>query len=337
MRLRAYTTCMILTLLCAASLAHAAAAADCKLVKFMTLDMTPLSDGRVTVPVQLMDRPSALLLDTAGGYGSISPATMAALGLFQAETPPQPKPAVNAPPPPPPLPLVLMPSLTLGGAEFKSVNLVVMSGEEAATIANGPDGKPMYDGLFAPDLFLKLDLEADFGANKATFFSQDHCPGQVVYWPAAAIAELPFTLEGANAITFEVMLDGKPVKALLDTGAVSTTLDLVTARRTFDVDTDEAGVEKIEGVTDGYQKRFKSLAFGDIALSNPLIAMTPMREAKAVDVRGSRTKRETVLETPPLVIGMSTLRRFHIYFAFGEKKLYITPASAPAKPAAPAP
>jgi len=46
MRFHTYTTCMFLTLLCATSLAHAGAAADCKLVKFMTLDMTPLSDGR---------------------------------------------------------------------------------------------------------------------------------------------------------------------------------------------------------------------------------------------------------------------------------------------------
>ena len=40
----------------------------------------------------------------------------------------------------------------------------------------------------------------------------------------------------------------------------------------------------------------------------------------------------SALAQPEVVIGMELLRKLHLYMAFGEKKLYITPASA--KPAA---
>ena len=38
------------------------------------------------------------------------------------------------------------------------------------------------------------------------------------------------------------------------------------------------------------------------------------------------------LSDPVLTIGMDVLRKLHIYMAFKENKLYLTPASAPAQP-----
>ena len=36
-----------------------------------------------------------------------------------------------------------------------------------------------------------------------------------------------------------------------------------------------------------------------------------------------------------MIIGMDVLRKLHMYIAFGERKLYVSPASAPAAKAGP--
>ena len=43
------------------------------------------------------------------------------------------------------------------------------------------------------------------------------------------------------------------------------------------------------------------------------------------------------IKLPQIIVGMDVLSKLHVYFAQGEKKLYITEASAQAPPVSPAP
>jgi len=80
-----------------------------------------------------------------------------------------------------------------------------------------------------------------------------------------------------------------------------------------------------------YRHRFASLSFGGVTVANPMIDV--IRDL--AERMGPRTVTGTRVpdvqeELPDLLIGMDILRHLHLYIAYGEQKLYITPASAPA-------
>jgi tetratricopeptide (TPR) repeat protein len=68
-------------------------------------------------------------------------------------------------------------------------------------------------------------------------------------------------------------------------------------------------------------------------LHNPRLAILPTavcRNITPTQLVGDRTKTERDrVNAPELIIGMDVLRRLRIYFAFQEKKMYISPSSAP--------
>jgi hypothetical protein len=174
-------------------------------------------------------------------------------------------------------------------------------------------------GTFGTDFLIHYDADFDFGSDTLNLFSQDHCPGKVNYWNATDIAVLPMDTEAEqhNKIQVPAMLDGHEIKAVLDTGTTNTTLRADLAEKIFGLtlgspDTPEAGIVNGDRSHKEYRHNFKSLAFGDIAVTNPKIAITSSKSS-----------------FPELLIGMDVMRKLHIYAAFGEQKLYVSVASAP--------
>ena len=48
---------------------------------------------------------------------------------------------------------------------------------------------------------------------------------------------------------------------------------------------------------------------------------------------GNRARLEKdLIKMPELIIGMNVLRKLHVYMAFGERRLYVSPASAGGAP-----
>lgn len=73
-----------------------------------------------------------------------------------------------------------------------------------------------------------------------------------------------------------------------------------------------------------YQKRFHSLTFGDISVTNPIIDILPNALSE------NRVTGEHFIDgraIPEVIIGMNVLRKLHIYIAMKEQKLFITPAA----------
>ena len=95
----------------------------------------------------------------------------------------------------------------------------------AQTTKGDATEQPIFVGLLAADYMGKYDIELDFAGGKMNYFSPDHCEGQVVYWPSAAIAAVPMRFVNHHLI-LDVMLDGKPQRAIIDTGAPQTTLSM---------------------------------------------------------------------------------------------------------------
>lgn len=209
------------------------------------------------------------------------------------------------------------------------------------------EGNKDVAGLLGADILKNYDLEIDFGAMKMSLLSPDHCPGKVIYWPATAVAAVPIEVTKDGDITFPVTLDGHQVLATLDTGAYSTTVNLSYAEEKMGLTPTSPGVTTNGALahTHGsvtYHTRFKTLTFGDdatgsLTMANPesdLIANFMGNSDVAGEQRtGSKlpSRHESVV-LPDMLLGMNVLRHLHIYIAYGEQKLYITPASAPAKP-----
>jgi hypothetical protein len=195
-----------------------------------------------------------------------------------------------------------------------------------------------FSGLLAPNLMGKFDIELDMAAHKLNYFSPDHCQGHVVYWPASAIAAVPMTFFQGH-IEIPVTLDGHTMTADIDTGSSTTTITADAAKRLFEVTADSADVTPVSTI-DGQKvvaRVFHSLAFEGIAINNPRITIYP-NLVGSHDFSNSRqmdslTRHEDDLARfPELTIGMNTLRNLHIYIAFAERMLYLTPASPPSAP-----
>jgi len=131
------------------------------------------------------------------------------------------------------------------------------------------------------------------------------------------------------------VLDGRPLRAMIDTGAPETTLSMGEARRTFGL-TPEDGNKAFAHV-------FQKLAFEGLEVGNPHIVIIPdkvgSKDPNNDFVTGSRVHRvdDSDSSDPVMLVGMNILSKLHLYIAFGEQKIYITPASPPATSAAPAP
>ena len=173
---------------------------------------------------------------------------------------------------------------------------------------------------------LHYDMDIDFGSGRLKYFSPDHCPGKVVYWSPPAVAVIPITIEDRARIIVQVTLDGKEVKAVLDTGASGSTTTLDWARRYFDL-TPESPEMKKAGNVNGSPRlpslthTFHTLSFGGVDVHNLRVSFIPYR-----------SNSPGPLPQPDLTLGMDVLRHLHIYLAAKEKILYVSEGSPPSKP-----
>jgi len=176
-------------------------------------------------------------------------------------------------------------------------------------------------GMLGPDIMGAYDVEIDFAGGKLNIFSQDHCPGQVVYWTQSPYAAVPMKLDSDRHITIPVVLDGKALTAVADTGAARSFMNLDVAKAIFGLDEKNPalkslGVVGINNVaaTQLYRYPFQSLTFEGIQIHNPDIAITKGSDADKGE--------------PDLLIGIGVLRQLHLYIAYKEQMLYLTPAEA---------
>ncbi|HEX4859738.1 MAG TPA: pepsin/retropepsin-like aspartic protease family protein [Rhizomicrobium sp.] len=317
----------------ALALSLSAARADtpaCSLGLMASLDMTALPDARAAVPVTLNGTTYQFMVDTAGVFSKISKDAVKQLGLSETPTSMElygvkGKQRISA---------VDVASLKIGNNEAKHFHVAVEGGEMFK------DRK--FDGVFAADLLTLFDVEFDFGAEKMNLFSQDHCPGKVVYWTRSGYAELPFRLtsgpfgSGNHHIVLSMTLDGHDLSTDLDTGSTFTWMSTRDAATLFSIDDKSAGVERIPGVPADYpgvQKRFGLLQIGGVAVQNPMIEIVPDRSDEAFRMEHSEKSRDdpiygSQLEHEQLTLGMNVLTKLHLFIAYKEHKVYATAADA---------
>lgn len=281
--------------------ARAQDAQACRLDRFSTLPITTLPDGRFTVPVALNGQVLNFLVDTGGVSATIADEQSAHLGL--ADMP------------------VNNPLRGVGGTtldRFAVVGKFSLGRLEGANIPVWLDPRlPMgADGTLSPDMMKQYDVEIDFPRGIFGLFSQKHCKGQVVHWTRSGYVVLPMEVVASGHIEVPVTVDGKKFTAVLDTGAQSSIISM-SAARALGITERSPELKPIKMSNSRYQAYdypFKSLDFDGISVSSPRLQIVSDNFLPSMRI--------------DMIIGISILRRLHLYIAYGEEKLYITPADA---------
>jgi hypothetical protein len=233
-------------------------------------------------------------------------------------------------------------SFDLGGVQGKHLSFMVSPDRQL-----GSNPALAVAGVLANDLMAAFDVEMDFAGGKLKYFLADHCEGQGVYWPATAVAVVPYSSQkmGSNRpdshLQVPVTLDGHSLDATIDTGSPRSTISAYAAGYIFHVTADSPGAVPLGTVENDPNHKvfgyvFGSLALEGVTINNPRIVVYPdLYGSKDPNNRvrtGDFIKRVDDQPRPELTIGMDVLRKLHLYVASKEHKLYITSAGSTAGP-----
>lgn len=315
----------VLTVALALATTTAAAAQNCQLKLVNTVPIKMMARGaRPIVPLTLNGAEKPFLLDTGGAATSIDYKLSQELKLSYRDSRVKMMDlSGNA------VALVaVVPTLQLGRLQESNAELQVMPSDLS--------GSGMFSGILSADYLAEYDVELDFGGGKMNFFSKDHCEGKVVYWNAPGVAVVPMQFRDHH-INISVMLDGKPIKAIVDTGAPDTTLFAEEAKRAFDITKESTGsiVASSGPEPRPFEYIFGNLNLEGINISKPRVAIIPNTMGKKDPnnhlVTGTRLQRVNDRDSSQgtMLIGMNILSKLRIFIAFSENKLYITPATTP--------
>lgn len=304
-RIKSAALAAALTWACIA--APARADETCQLQRVVKLDMSTTRDGHVSVPMTIGDKTVRMLVDTGGVVSMLTPPVVSELDL---------SPQI--------IPLsrlrqyggfvidhyVTAHDVSLGGLKTSKLDLLVMPEHGYA---------PDIGGLLAPDIMRRYDVDFDFANATLSLFSQDHCEGRVVYWTHDPYGVVDISLNEFGQMTVPVMLDGKEIRAAIDTGAYHSAASLETIQDEFGIDDKNADLRLIPHENPSrprYRYPFKTLSFQSVTINNPDLVLVP----------DSQSKQSS--EAPKILLGINVLRQLHLYVAYGERKLYVTPAAA---------
>ena len=321
-------------LACAASLSlaltAAAEAAPCAPPRL--LSSVPISlahdGGMAIVPASLDGRPVKFQVDTGSVFSQVSRTPAESLRLTGLET--------------------ARGQFDIAGRfsnEAARITTLTLGNMEAdgfyVRLVPDPDfsPEPPFDGILATDMMVRYDIDLDFGHNRLNYFTPESCQSQNpqganVYWAPKSLAVLPIpTLPGRAYV--DVMLDGRKISALLDTGSEHSMMNPVLARELFGLTTGAPGMTPGEIVSDGATAKadfhtFSSLSLGGVRLTHIPVAI----------VRDAKTERDGEIHIsraipdrfdlgqllPDLTLGMDVLRQTHLYISFRNQRVYVSAA-----------
>jgi predicted aspartyl protease len=276
---------------------------NCPLQVYARLDMIDLENGLPVIPVKIENRDLYFLIDTGGLVNTLSSNLVRELNL---ETQPTTRPVYG-------LGMTMNSYVTL-----KNFSLGPIQGEDMQFLVQQIE-IPGVAGALSPETMRKFDVDFDFTGGKFGIYSSDHCPGGVSYWTKDAAIAVPMTVDRSGHVRFIIHQDGKAMTATLDTGSVTSVMTIRAASKILGIDESTEGVQETTYTINRtrraiYVYPFQSLSIDSLVIDKPSIIILK--------------DDDTDLLGTDLVLGVDALRHFHIYIAYQEGKLYLTPAEA---------
>ena len=175
---------------------------------------------------------------------------------------------------------------------------------------------PEYDAILGAPFLLQTDLEFSLASKAISFFRPINCKDDfLAYWSRDAVV-IPFnsrTARGENP-HFTIKLNGYELDAVIDSGAATTSVDMIAAKRAG-LKMDAPGMVRAGHVVGVGQARVSNwtttvdtLGIGDETIRNARISVTDGAGHIHTDV----------------LLGADFLRSHRVLFAMSQQKLYIS-------------
>ncbi len=251
------------------------AAASCSVPTVAELPLRQ-SAGFLTVAVTVAGQPASLLLDTGAEGGLVTPD--AARRLRLPADPDRRTRVVGTGGPGAVAAHVVLGGMVLGDIALPPLSVPV------GPLPAVPRIIPPVAGLLGADVLAAFEVEIDVPRKRLILHELYGDCDDPVPWPHTTV---PLRRVGDRLVA-PALLDGSPLEALVDTGALSIALDTEAAAR-LGVSADMLAVDP-GGISGGvdmrevpfHWHRFASLAIGDIVLRDPVLTVTRVREATPI-------------------------------------------------------
>ncbi len=240
--------------------------------------------GGITLPVEVNGNAATFILDTGAERSMVTPEAVQRLGLARDQWVGTTMSGVggidrlaNASPR----------SLSLGGIKLVRRTL---NHDNSLTVGLLPgQGATGIDGLLGRDYLAPFDLDLDMPAHRLTLYTIRDCAGRFLPW-TGHYASIPISTPAREAIVVPVLIDDKPLRAILDTGASSS---LLAAPGMFRLGLSQ---QKLMGDPAGqisgmglrtimaHRHRFDTLTVGNQTTPSPSLWVEPVRLAPISDM-----------------------------------------------------
>jgi len=194
--------------------------------------------------------------------------------------------------------------------------------------------------LLGDDFFQQADVEFDLAHDAVRLYETKGCEGvSLAYWATSEPAgEVP--IEAGLRIRLTVVINGKPVRAQLDSGAGYSILSKPDAAR-LGVTPESPGIVAAgclrglgEKQTDSWFGQFESFAIGNERIRNPRIRFADLWRDVTYTETGSRLPQRFAGH-PDLLLGSDFLRAHRVLVARSQRKMYFTYAGGTVFPNVP--
>jgi tetratricopeptide (TPR) repeat protein len=175
--------------------------------------------------------------------------------------------------------------------------------------------------LLGANLLDAVDLEIDLAHGKLTLFEADHCKkASMAYWVKAGDSYNMADIEPADnqhdrRTFFDVMINGKKVRALLDSGAPATVLTRSAAERVgIDLNGPDA---KVGRPSSGFGAKW--LKTWTVPIDTFSVGTENIQHSQMQVIDGSMGDRDT-----DMLLGLDFILAHHMYIANSQRKAYFT-------------
>jgi predicted aspartyl protease len=181
--------------------------------------------------------------------------------------------------------------------------------------------------ILGDDFLHQADIEFDLANNAITLYEAKDCEGvSLAYWTRDP-GVVPIEADGEIRLT--IAINGKPVRAQLDSGAGSSILASVEAAR-LGVTQESPGAVAAgcvggvgRNVVDSWIGQFESVAIGNEVIRNPKLRFADLWRHTTYTETGSRLPTP-IAGLPQMVLGADFLRAHRVLIAHSQRKMYFT-------------
>ena len=289
----------------------AAAHAACVVQAKATLPLQN-AGGQITLPVEVNGLTGRFVLDTGASRSVVTEQAVQRLGLARDEWVGTTMGGVGG--------IATQPNADPRSLSLSGIPLTrrTLSHDHSLTVGVLPGAQNgAIDGLLGRDYLSSFDLDIDLPNQRLTLYQVSGCTGRFLPW-TGNYAAMPITVpmvqpSTGTAIVLPVTLDGKPLRATLDSGASAS---LVASPGMFKLGLSQADLsgdpaDRISGLgrhtLTVHRHQFRSLTVGNQTIASPVLWVEPLRLSPIVD----------------MLLGADWLANRHLWISFATRQLFL--------------